>query len=431
MAKILRVEAYGIARKAGIKRGEELIAINGKPLEDILDYVYAEGQSNVELTIRNRMGQDRDVHIEKGDQFDTLGLDLDDSLEISQPRRCANNCKFCFVAQLPKGMRESLYVKDDDYRLSFTCGSYITCTNLKEKDIERIISYKLSPLYISVHATDDEVRKYLLGTKKTIDQYALLKRFVESGIKLNTQIVLVGGVNDGDILRKSLEDIMALGENVLTMAVVPVGLTGHREGLTPISPLTKEQAISAIEIVEEYYKKRPYFAYCSDEMYQIAGLPMPEAEYYGEYEQIENGVGLVAKFLDEVSYALEDAPNKVKKSVAIITGVSGESTMRKAVELLQAKWRKLKVDIYVIKNDFFGHTVTVSGLVTAGDIIKQMKGKDISGVDLVLIPSVMLREFEEVFLDNTPLSEVEAAINHKIIATEVDGMCFVDTIAYE
>ncbi|MFI3228892.1 MAG: DUF512 domain-containing protein [Bacillota bacterium] len=431
MAKILKVEAYGVAYKARIKKGEDLVAINGKPIVDVLDYVYAEGQNKCTLTIANRNGELRDVVIKKSDAFDTLGLELDESIEINEPRRCANNCKFCFVAQLPKGMRKSLYVKDDDYRLSFTCGSYITCTNLKQADIDRIIEYKLSPLYISVHATDDEVRTYLLGTKKVVDQMALLKKFTENGIKLHTQIVLVGGVNDGKVLRKSLEDVMALGENALTMAVVPVGLTGHREGLTPIEPLTKQQARDAIAIVEEYYNKRPYFAYCSDEMYQIADISTPKAEYYGEFEQIENGVGLIAKFLDEVEYALQDAPTKVKKRVAIITGVSGESTMRKATELIQEKWRKVKVDIYVIKNDFFGHTVTVSGLVTAGDIIKQMAGINLTDIDLVMIPSVMLREFEEVFLDNQPLSAVEKALNHKILVTEVDGMCFVDTIAFE
>ncbi|MBR6751386.1 MAG: radical SAM protein, partial [Clostridia bacterium] len=241
MAKIIGVQKRGLADKAGIKKGDELVAINHKPLIDILDLAYAEGQDRCVLTVM-RDGKNIDFTIKKKYFDDEIGIDVGDSLEINCPINCHNNCVFCFVAQLPKGMRNTLYVKDDDYRLSFASGSYITCTNLKDSEIERIIEYKLSPLYISVHATDEETRLKLLGVKRSRNQLELIKKFADNGIKMHTQIVLVPEWNDGEILKKSLRDLRDIGENLMSVAVVPVGLTGHREGLTALRLNTKEEA---------------------------------------------------------------------------------------------------------------------------------------------------------------------------------------------
>lgn len=429
MAKIIRADLYGLARRAGIKKGEEILAFDGKPFVDILDYVYADGQNSTVLTVKGINGEERDVKITKKDGYSTLGLEFDESVELT-PKTCCNKCMFCFVDQLPKGLRPTLNIKDDDYRLSFVSGCYVTCTNFREEDIARIIEYKLSPLYVSVHATDHQIQCKLLGVKRARNQLELLKRLTAAGIKINAQIVLVPDVNDKDVLKKSLEDLHSLGENLLSVAVVPVGLTRHREGLPTIRPVGKEDALDAIKMTEEFYNQYPFFAFCSDEMYERAELPVKPYDYYGSFTQIENGVGLVAKFLYEVENALENAPTKLNKRIAVITGYSGYNTMVAAGELIQKKWRKVKTDVYKIKNHFFGESVTVTGLVTAGDIIKETEGVDFSVYDEVLLPSVMLKEFETVFLDDMTLEQLEQKLMRKLTVIPVDGDCFVDTVIY-
>ncbi|MDD3946839.1 MAG: DUF512 domain-containing protein [Clostridia bacterium] len=429
MAKIVKVEYGGLAKAAGIKKGEEVTAINGKKFCDLLDYAYAEGQSECSLTVKDKKGVTREVLIKKDSDFDIIGLEFDASVEL-KPRCCRNQCKFCFIDQLPKGMRDTLYVKDDDYRLSFTCGCFITGTNLTEKDIIRITEYKLSPLYFSVHATDETVRQNLMGTSDTLPVMVLLKRLTEADIKIHTQVVLCAGINDGPVLQKTIKDLSSLGSNIASLAVVPVGLTVHREGLTPLQLLTKEQAGAAIDTVEDFRNRHEFACYCSDEMYLQAGRDVKEYEEYGNFDQIENGVGLVAKLLKEIEEALEYAPAKLNKRIAFITGEAGVYALERAAVLLKAKWRKLKVDIYPVKNDFFGHTVTVSGLVTATDIIKQLKGINFKDTDHIIIPSVMLKEFDTVFLDGVSLEELERELNHKVLLSAVDGECLVDTIVY-
>lgn len=410
--------------KGKIKKGDEVIAFGEHKFEDILDYIYADSLTEGSITIR-RKGEEVVVSYQKENDFDTMGLEFDESVEIT-PRECCNNCIFCFVQQLPSGMRDTLYVKDDDYRLSFISGSYITCTNLREKDIERIIEYKLSPLYVSVHATDEEVRKYLLGIKKCRPQLELLDKFIKNGIDIHSQIVVVGGINDGEILQKSLDDLLAVG--VKTVAVVPVGLTGHREGKKNIQPLTKEQAEDVIERTESFYKKHVGFCYCADEMYQIAERPVPGPEYYGAYEQIENGVGLVAKFKDEVEAELENSPQKrIKRTIGIFTGVSGERSMLDAKRSIEKKYPEIKINIYVVRNDFFGNTVTVSGLVTATDILKQY-GEKKTDDDFYMIPAVMLKEFENVFLDGITLHHLEKELKKKVLVAKCTGDDFVKVV---
>lgn len=423
MAKIIKISHNSPALHK-LKIGDDVISFNDRNFVDVLDYIYADSLETVEITFY-RNEQKESVTIVKN-QYESLGIDFDSSVEIV-PMECYNNCIFCFVQQLPKGLRDTLYVKDDDYRLSFISGSYITCTNLKEEDIQRIIDYKLSPLYVSVHATDEKVRLFLLGIKRTrYKQTELLQRLVTNGITIHAQIVLVGGINDGEVLEKSLSDLFEIG--VATVAIVPVGLTGHREGRYHLDTLNSQQACDAIDITENFYKTHPGFCYCSDEMYQIAGRNVPGAEYYGEYEQIENGVGLITKFLDELDFALENAPKKVRKtSVGIITGVSGESTMLKAKQKLTSKYPNVEINIYVVKNNFFGQSVTVTGLVTGKDIVEQYGDRNFKE-KVLMIPSVMLKEFEDVFLDGMHLKQLEHRLRKRILVNSGTGSDFLDKI---
>jgi len=423
MTKITKVEKNS-ALYGKVMAGDEIIGINGNEFRDNIDYIYADAAAEGSVTVM-RDGEKITYNYAKNTPEETLGLSFDESAEIT-PIECRNNCIFCFVKQLPKNLRETLYIKDDDYRLSFISGSYITCTNLSEKDIERIIKYKLSPLYISVHATDEEIRKFMLGIKKAPAQLPLLKRFVDAGIILHTQIVLVAGINDGEVLEKSLKELYEVG--VSTVAVVPVGLTGHRVGLYEISPLTREQAANAIDITEKFYANHEYFCWCSDEMYQIAEREVPAPEYYGNYDQIENGVGLIAKFIDELTFALEYAKKPIfKREVAVITGVSGVGTMKKAKALIESKFDNVKINIYPVVNKFFGETVTVTGLVTATDIIGSYGNKKFTE-KYVMLPSVMLKEFEDVFLDNKSVKDLSEALNKKIVVSRPDGAGFLEGI---
>ncbi|MFA6867554.1 MAG: DUF512 domain-containing protein, partial [Clostridia bacterium] len=342
-------------------------------------------------------------------------------------RECHNNCMFCFVQQLKKGLRDTLYIRDDDYRLSFISGSYITCTNLREIDIQRIIDYKLSPLYISVHATDVEVQNRLMGRKKPTNQIPIMRRLVDAGIIIHTQVVLVPNINDGKVLQKTLEDLSEIG--VKTLAIVPVGITKFRENLPEIKPVTINQAREVIKIVEAFYETHPYFCYCSDEFYQIAKLPCREEEYYGDYEQIENGVGLIPKFISELAYALEISKNHLflPKKIGIFTGISGKYTMEQAKKMVLKKFPKLQINIYPVVNNYFGDTITVTGLVTATDIIAQYSGTKFDEKYLML-PSVMLKEFHNVFLDNKSVEELSKELNKTIVVSTPSGEGFLKAL---
>ena len=405
--------------------GDDVTAFSDRKFIDILDYIYADGCEKGTITLL-RSGVEKIVNYRNKGGISTLGLSFDSSVEI-EPRNCVNNCIFCFVRQLPKNLRKTLYVKDDDYRLSFISGSYITCTNLKEADIERILYYKLSPLYISVHATDKAVQKHMLGIKFDFDQMSLLKRFKENGIKFHTQIVLVKGVNDGEILKKSIENLWDVGAE--TVAIVPVGLTGHREDLPIVDPIDRETAIASIDFCEGFYTTHPGFCYCSDEMYQIAQRDVPPPEYYGNFDQIENGVGLIAKFYQDMNDELEYAPKSVRRTVGVFTGVSGAGTINKAKDLLEKRYKGLHINVYVVKNDFFGPSVTVTGLVTATDIIKQY-GNRATEDKYYLVPSVMLKEFGDQFLDNMTVKELSEKLNKKIVVTSAGGDGFVRGVLY-
>ncbi|NLL56165.1 MAG: DUF512 domain-containing protein [Clostridiales bacterium] len=416
MAKIINILDESIVKEQ-VSVGEDIISFNDRPFVDILDYIYADSLDSVQLEVIGADGQKRVEQVRKESDFYTLGLEFDDSIEIT-PKECHNNCIFCFVEQLPKNLRQTLYVRDDDYRLSFISGSYITCTNLQEEDIQRILDYKLSPLYVSVHATDADIRKRILGVKAMDNQLDIIKRLTDGGIRIHAQVVLVEGINDKAILTKTLDDLWQA--NVATVAIVPVGLTRFREGLYDISPISEELAKYTVKQVEEYNIEHEFFSYCSDELYQIAKMELPSYEYYNGFEQIENGVGLIVKFLYELEEALESAPRSCIKNVGIFTGLSAVDTMEKAKQMIENKWGTVNVNIYPVKNEFFGETVTVTGLVTATDIIKSY-GDNKFDEDYLIVPSVMLKEFETVFLDNKSIDDLSKALNREIVVCEPNG----------
>ena len=417
MPKVVKV-GRGSALRGKVKKGTEIVAFSGRKFVDSLDYIYADSFAKGTVTVREKSGELREIAYDKERETDSLMLEFDESAEII-PIQCKNNCIFCFIHQMPRGFRPSLYIRDDDYRLSFISGCYITCTNLSESDIERIIAYKMSPLYVSVHATDETVRAQMLRVKNATPQLTVLKRFIDSGIKIHAQIVLVEGINNGRILEKSLLDLRNAG--VETVAVVPVGLTKHRQNLAVLSPLSKGCALNAISIVEKLHTENDGFCFASDEMYQIAGLPVNTHEYYGEYEQIENGVGLIAKFLHETDEAVSLRQTRSKKrEIGIFTGKSGENTMLKVKNMLETAFAGLKINIYPVPNTVFGETVTVTGLVTATDILNAYGNKEFTE-NFLMIPQVMLKEFETVFLDGMTVEVLSKKLHKKIKVCPVSG----------
>ncbi len=409
MAKIIGVDKGSISYRLGIKSGDILLSFDGNPVKDILDYHYYDGMEEFVMTV-SRGEQITDYEIEK-DYDESLGLELDESMELT-PLRCKNKCKFCFVDQLPKGMRESLYVKDDDYRLSFVSGNYITLTNVFKEELDRIVRLHLSPLYVSVHTTDNNIKNQLVTNPEGSKTFEKLKFLTDNGIQVNTQIVMCPNENDGEVLLHTLEDLQRLRPMLKSVAVVPVGLTKHREGLYPLMPVDKEKARQTITLIDSINKKYGVFVYPSDEFYIKAELSLPNYEDYGDFEQIENGVGLVRMFEYEVECALcEVKKNKSKAKVSLITGESFGDFLKEYCGRIESKLKGLQTQVIKIKNEFFGESVTVAGLITARDIIKQCKGKLYKNV---IIPSTMLKEFTTTFLDGMSVKEVEKELGVKL-----------------
>ena len=409
MAKIVALAKEG--KKQGFKIGDELVSFDGYPFCDILDCLFYDSKEKFSVVVK-RNGKEKTIKVKKKADV-PLGIEIDKELS---PVRCKNKCKFCFVDQLPKGMRDALYVKDDDYRFSFISGSYVTMTNVTEKDIERILRLKLSPLYISVHAMNDEIRKDLVRNPNTLKLRQILKTLSDGGIKMHTQLVVVPNVNDGDVMLDSIDRLHEI-EGVLSVAIVPVGLTTHRSGLDNLKPFDKEEAAKTIDLVEERYNRYGGFCFAADEMYIKAEREIPSYEFYQDFPQIENGVGLVREFLESVEYSLDETPDmKVGKRVCMLTGVSFEPVLKNVAKIVADKLG-LEITVKAIENNFFGKTVTVSGLVTAGDILAQAP----KSYDAYTVPSNMLKEFSTLFLDNVSLDEVEKALGKVIVVNETGG----------
>lgn len=422
---ITSVEPGSPSAKAGIKPGERLVSINGNPIADVLDYMYYSADSRVVLELAGTGGEKRRVNVKKS-AYQPLGLDFESYL-MDKPRSCANKCIFCFIDQLPPGLRESLYFKDDDARLSFLMGNYITLTNLSERELQRIIDLKISPVNISVHTTDPELRSFMLQNKKGADGYEIMKRLAAAGIQMNCQIVIVPGVNDGDALKRSMQDLIKLHPGVNSVSVVPVGVTKYRDGLHPVSACSGEDALNIISIVDAFGDQcldelGSRVFYCGDELYLKAGMALPDYEYYEDFPQYENGVGMLRsleyEFIDELEKT--DIPaNGPPFQFSVATGGAAEGLLINLLQILENKCYNIKGKVYKIENSFFGNQVNVAGLITAGDIISQLRDKPLG--DRLFISASMLRHGGDLFLDNVSLNELSAALHINVVPVPNDG----------
>ncbi|MEE0945613.1 MAG: DUF512 domain-containing protein [Acutalibacteraceae bacterium] len=427
--KIDSIEQHSRADKKGIKAGDTLLTINGNDIIDVLDYRFYQDDKRLKLEIQTQSGKVKKITVHKG-EYEELGLEFDSYLMDSQ-RSCKNKCIFCFIDQLPKGLRESLYFKDDDSRLSFLFGNYITLTGLTEHEISRIIKMHISPVNISVHTTNPELRCKMMNNRFAGECLDILRRFDEAGISMNCQLVLCPEYNDGDELRRSLNDLLGY-ENVRSVACVPVGLTKFRENLTEIKPYNKERAQQVLDIIEEYaklytekYGQRKVYA--ADEFYLTAENEIPHSDFYGDFDQLDNGVGMWALLRKEAFDAIENFEGKADfKKKTVVTGVAAYPLLSEIVERAKTEFEELDCQVIAIKNDFFGERITVSGLVTGCDIISQLKDRDTG--EEILIPSCMLRYENDLFLDGTSVTDVENKLNVKVIITENDGYNLIDNI---
>lgn len=431
MTEISYVAPSSRAAQAGIEAGDVLVAINGNNINDVLDYRFYLTERRLVLSLL-RDGKPLEVTILKG-EYDDIGLDFPTPL-MDKKHSCKNKCIFCFIDQLPRGMRESLYFKDDDSRLSFLHGNYITLTNLSDGDIDRIIKMRISPLRVSVHTTDPELRVQMMKNKRAGQVLSYIGRIADAGIDIDAQVVLCRGVNDGAALQRTMTDLLSYYPALQSVSIVPAGLTRHREGLYPLSPYTPAESAEIIGQVTKMgdecvakYGRRIFF--CADELYIRAGLPLPDADYYEGFAQLEDGVGLIASLCEEFGFAMEDIdiPSRVDRRVTIVTGTAACDTLTTLASRLCQAVEGLEIDVIPIKNDFFGHSVTVAGLLTATDIAAQLRGADLG--DVVLFPAVALRASDEaVFLDDKTPAWLSEQLGVPVCAAPNDGWELVELI---
>lgn len=427
---IKEIEPGSIAEELELAPGDELISISGHRIKDVFDYHYLIKEEQLTVLIRKADGEEWELLIEK-DYDDDLGILFEEGL-MDEYRSCRNKCIFCFIDQMPPNMRETLYFKDDDARLSFLQGNYITLTNMKEEDIDRILFYKLSPINISIHTTNEELRCRMLHNRFAGSSLSIMKKLRDHHITMNGQIVLCKDWNDGDELERTIHDLSAFLPELVSVSVVPVGITRYRNGLTKLEKFSKEDSIKVIETIHRlqgifltHYKIR--FVYAADEWYIKAGLPIPEADGYEGYPQLENGVGMLRSFQDEFDgYLAEiDGDDRVRE-VSIVTGVLASPFFTDMKNKLSDKFPNIHITVHTITNHFFGSEITVAGLVTGGDIIEQLKGKTFG--DRLILPDVMLRSGETVLLDDITVDEIEKALQTNIRIVQSDGKSFIDTI---
>lgn len=418
---IKSVEKGSPADRAGVKPGDVLASINGNGITDVLDYRFYMIDERLELELLRP--EPVAVRVVKA-EYEDLGLGFGTYL-IDRQHTCRNRCVFCFVDQLPKGLRRSLYFKDDDSRMSFLFGSYVTLTNMQEEDVRRIVKMRLSPVNISVHTTDPELRVRMMNNRRAGEVLRYLPILTGGGIRVNAQLVLCPGLNDGDALRRSLSDLLALGDNLQSIALVPVGLTRHREGLYPLRTMTPAEAAACIDIAEEYGEKSREETglrrvYCADELFILAGRPMPEYGYYDDFSQLENGVGTVALTRRQFSEALAELPASRKAADAsLVCGVAAAPYLEAMFASAAEKFPNLRARVYAVPNQLFGDTVTVTGLLCGRDILDFLKGKPLG--ERLLLPDVTLRHEQDRFLDDMTLPEFRAALPVPAVVCSADG----------
>lgn len=432
MVTIQSVEQGSRAMRAGILPGDILISINGNNIADVLDYRFYLVNKSLSLLI-HRGPELLTFEIKKG-EYDDIGLEFETYL-MDKKHSCRNKCIFCFIDQLPRGMRDTLYFKDDDSRLSFLMGNYITLTNMKDEDIDRIIKMHMSPINISVHTTSPELRCQMLHNRFAGDSLRHLKTLTDAGISVNAQIVLCKGVNDGAELERSLTDLAALGDSVQSVAIVPAGLTKHRDGLYPLAPFSKEEAAEVIEVINRHGERsletrgeRLFFA--ADEFYLKAQLPLPSPDYYEGYPQLDNGVGMITcmdeEFTSAMEYLTEDYDTSVSRTFSIATGKAAYEFISKITNSLCNACPTLSGTVYQIENDFFGPEITVAGLICGCDLYEQLKDKPLG--ERLYISSTMLRDGGDLFLDNISLEELSEKLGVPIIPVNPDGDAFIKAI---
>ena len=419
-----------IAQEMEIEPGDNILAVNDHPIEDIFDYQYLINDEYIELLVRKSDGEEWLLEIDK-DYDEDLGIVFENSL-MDNYKSCYNKCIFCFIDQNPKGMRDTIYFKDDDSRLSFLQGNYITLTNMKEKDIDRIINYHLAPINISVHTTNPKLRCSMLNNRFAGAILDYIRKFYEAGIPMNGQIVLCKGINDGEELWRTISDLMEFVPVMESLSVVPVGLSDYRDGLFHLEPFNREDACEVIDIIEHFQKKAfekhgTHFVQASDEWYINAGRDFPEADRYDGFIQLENGVGMVRLLMDEFDEEWSSIEGDDREyEVSMVTGVLVYDSIKLLADRIPEKFPNVKVHLYKIINDFFGHRITVTGLLTGGDIRKQLTGKPLG--QRLILPSNTLMADEPKFLDDVTLAELTDALQVDVCFVESSGADFIHAV---
>ncbi len=417
------------AERHGICPGDYLVSVNGNGIADVLDYRFYLCEKKLHI-ITTRDGTERPVDIKKG-EYDDIGLEFETFL-MDKKHSCRNKCIFCFIDQLPRGMRDTLYFKDDDSRLSFLQGNYITMTNLDDADIDRIIKMKMSPINISVHTTNPELRVFMLKNPNAGKSLSYLKRFADAGTEMNCQIVLCRGVNDGAELERTMHDLACLYPAVTSVSIVPAGMTCYRKGLYPLTPFSREEAAAVVAQVEMFaegclscYGERIFFA--ADELYIAAGLPLPDADYYEGFRQLENGVGMMASMKEEFDDALSQVQDDGRKrAVSVATGAAAYTFIRGLCDRIEEKFSGIHINVYQIDNHYFGESITVAGLLTGQDLLEQLRGKPLG--EALFIPINSLRYEGDLFLCGMSVSELSEALGVEVEPCANDGYEFLDKI---
>ncbi len=439
-----KITPGSIAEELEIEAGDVLVSINGNEIEDVFDYHYMVNDEYLEVLIRKADGEEWELEIEK-EYNEDLGIEFENGL-MDDYKSCTNKCIFCFIDQMPPGMRETLYFKDDDSRLSFLQGNYITLTNMKDKDLERIIQYHLAPINISVQTTNPELRCMMLHNRFAGEALKKIDRLYETGIQMNGQIVLCKGVNDGEELERSIRDLSKYLPYMESVSVVPVGLSKYREGLYPLEPFTKEDAIKVIETIEKWQnicmeEHGMHFVHASDEWYMLAERSLPDEISYDGYLQLENGVGMMRLLMNEFAEALEEASEPEHKSemmevleqelgghhkVSLVTGRLAAPFLREMADAFMKAFPGYEVEVVDIRNDFFGEQITVSGLITGQDLLAQTKEKELGNA--LAIPCNMLRMGERVFLDDISVEDVENALQVPVLIVKSSGFALLEAM---
>ena len=432
---IKKVDAGSIAEEVGIEVNDVLISINGNPIEDIIDYKFLAADEEVVLEIEKPNGELWEYEIEK-EYGENLGIEFQGGI-MDKAKSCSNKCMFCFIDQLPKGMRDTLYFKDDDSRLSFLQGNFVTLTNMKDEDIDRIIRYKISPINISVHTTNPELRVKMLKNRFAGSIMERLRKLRDAEIEMHAQIVCIPNVNNGEELKKTINDLYELYPYVKNVAVVPIGITKFRENLPKVDTFTKESAKNEIMMMEDLQRKfieetGTPFVRLSDEFYITAGLDVPNEDFYSGYDQLEDGVGMIRYYREAVNRSLEFLIKDLKGSFSMVTGELAYNEIKRSADLIMKHNPNIKIDVYKVINNFFGNTITVSGLLTGADIIDQLKDKITT--DYLIMSSNMFRKGYElapadmVMLDDLNINDIEEALNVKVVVCDYTGDDLIDVI---